>query len=98
MDHIRPYLQGHPHIRRARPKISVCLGQIIGRKAMKETTINIIDALRGQQAQLKRLLAQKVWISDAPRPELSEIEAQVIEVKRLLAELEKNIHDQLQRG
>jgi hypothetical protein len=53
---------------------------------MKETTINIIDALRGQQAQLKRLLAQKAWISDAPRPELSEIEAQVIEVKRLLAE------------
>ena len=39
---------------------------------MKETTINIIDGLRGQQAQLKRLLAQKVWISDAPRPELSE--------------------------
>ena len=65
---------------------------------MKETTISIIDALRGQQAQLKRLLAQKVWISDAPRPELSEIEAQVIEVKRLLAELEKNIQDQLQRG
>jgi hypothetical protein len=39
-----------------------------------------------------------VWISDAPTPELSEIEAQVIEVKRLLAELEKNIQDQLQRG
>ena len=67
-------------------------------QSMKETTISIIDALRGQQAQLKRLLAQKVWISDAPRPELSEIEAQVIEVKRLLAELEKNIQDQLQRG
>jgi hypothetical protein len=65
---------------------------------MKETTISIIDALRGQQAQLKRLLAQKVWISDAPRPELSEIEPQVIEIKRLIAELEKNIQDQLQRG
>ena len=64
---------------------------------MKETTISIIDALRGQQAQLK-LLAQKVWISDAPRPELSEIKAQVIEVKRLLAELEKNIQDQLPRA
>ena len=36
--------------------------------------------------------------SDAPGPELSEIEAQVIEVKRLLAELEKNIQDQLKRG
>jgi hypothetical protein len=56
---------------------------------MKEATINIINALRGQQAQLKRLLAQKAWINDAPRPELSEIEFQVIEVKCLLAELEK---------
>jgi hypothetical protein len=45
---------------------------------MRETTINIIDALRGQQEQLKRLLAQKVLISDAPRIDLSEIEAQVI--------------------
>jgi hypothetical protein len=72
--------------------------QRVRAQSMKETTISIIDALRGQQAQLKRLLAQKVWISDAPRPELSEIEAQVIEVKRLLAELEKNIQDQLQRG
>jgi hypothetical protein len=47
---------------------------------MRETTINIIDALRGQQEQLKRLLAQKVLISNAPRPDLSEIEAQVIEI------------------
>ena len=61
-------------------------------------TINIIDALRGQQEQLKRLLAQKVLISNAPRPDLSEIEAQVIEIKRLLAEFEKAIQDQLQRG
>jgi hypothetical protein len=65
---------------------------------MKETTINIIDALPEQQAQLKRLLAQKAWIGDAPRPELSEIESQVIEVKRLLAKLEREIQDQLQRG
>jgi len=47
---------------------------------MKETTINMIDALRGQQEQLKRLFAQKVLISDAPRLDLSEIEAQVIEI------------------
>ena len=65
--------------------------------SMRETTINIIDALRGQQEQLKRLLAQ-VLISNAPRPDLSEIEAQVIEIKRLLAEFEKAIQDQLQRG
>jgi hypothetical protein len=44
---------------------------------MAETIINIIDALRGQQEQLKRLLAQPVWISDAPKATLSEMEAQV---------------------
>jgi hypothetical protein len=65
---------------------------------MAETTINIIDALRGQEAQLRRLLAQKVLISEAPRPQLSEMEAQVAELKRLLNELEKVIQDQLKRG
>ena len=62
---------------------------------MVETSINIIDALRGQDAQLRRLLAQKVLISEAPRPQLSEIEAQVMELKRLLNELERVIQDQL---
>jgi Mg2+ and Co2+ transporter CorA len=65
---------------------------------MAETSINIIDALRGQEAQLRRLLAQKVLISEAPRPQLSEIEAQVMELKRLLNELEKVIQDQVKRG
>ena len=65
---------------------------------MAETTINIIDALRGQEVQLRRLLAQKVLISEAPRPQLSEMEAQVAELKRLLNELEKVIQDQLKRG
>ena len=65
---------------------------------MAETSINIIDALRGQEAQLRRLLAQKVLISEAPKPQLSEIEAQVMELKRLLNELEKVIQNQLKRG
>ena len=65
---------------------------------MAETSINIIDALRGQEAQLRRLLAQKGLISEATRPQLSEIEAQVMELKRLLNELEKVIQDQLKRG
>jgi Mg2+ and Co2+ transporter CorA len=65
---------------------------------MAETSINIIDALRGQEAQLRRLLAQKVLISEATRPQLSEIEAQVMELKRLLNELEKVIQDQIKRG
>jgi replicative DNA helicase len=63
-----------------------------------ETTINMIDALRGQQEQLKRLLKQKILISDAPKATLSEMEAQVTELQRLLTELEKAIQDQLQRG
>jgi hypothetical protein len=65
---------------------------------MAETIINIIDALRGQQEQLKRLLAQPVWISDAPTAKLSEMEAQVSEVKRLLAALERLIQEQMERG
>ena len=69
-----------------------------GPVSVAETTINMIDALQGQLAQLKRLLAQKMWISEAPKATLSEMEAQVIEVKRLLAELEKNIQDQLPRA
>ena len=70
----------------------------VGVTNMAETAINIIDALRGQQEQLKRLLAQPVWISDAPKATLSEMEAQVSEIKRLLTELEKLIQDQLERG
>jgi hypothetical protein len=60
---------------------------------MAETKINMVDALRGQQEQLKRLIAQKIWISDAPKATLSEMEAQVGELKRLLAQLEKDIQD-----
>jgi hypothetical protein len=65
---------------------------------MPETTINMVDALRGQQAQLRRLLAQKVLICDSPKTTLSEMQAQVTELQRLLAELEGAIQDHLQRG
>jgi len=44
---------------------------------MAEDRVNIVDALRGQQEQLKRLIAQKIWISDAPKATLSEIDAQL---------------------
>ena len=64
----------------------------------RESTINIIDALRGQQEQLKRLLTQKMWISDAPKARLAEMEAQINELKRLLAQLESDIQAQLRRG
>jgi hypothetical protein len=63
-----------------------------------ETAINVVDALRGQQEQLKRLTAQKIWISDASKPTLSEIEAELTELKRLIAQLESDILDQLKKG
>lgn len=61
-------------------------------------TVSIIDALRGQQAQLRRLLAQKVLIEEATKPDLHEIEAQIIELKRLLSELEVVILGHQKRG
>ena len=75
----------------------LCLGAH-GAQSMAETTINMIDALRGQQEQLKRLLMQKMWISDAPKVTLSEIDAQINEPKRLLEQLESDVQDQLRRG
>jgi hypothetical protein len=68
------------------------------RAKMAETRINMVDALRGQQDQLKRLIAQKMLISDAPKATLSEMEAQISELKRLLAQLETDIQDQLKRA
>jgi hypothetical protein len=70
----------------------------VQRTKMAETTINFVDALRGQQEQLKRLLKQKILISNAPKATLSEIEAQINELKRLLARLESDIQDQIRRG
>jgi hypothetical protein len=65
---------------------------------MPEDRVNIVDALRGQQEQLKRLTAQKMWISDAPKATLLEIKAQLGELKRLIAQLESNIRGQLKKG
>jgi ABC-type transporter Mla subunit MlaD len=62
---------------------------------MAETTINVVNALQGQQAQLKRLIAQKRWISDAPKAMLTEIDAQITQIQALLAELERDIQDQM---
>jgi hypothetical protein len=65
---------------------------------MAQDRVNIVDALRGQQEQLKRLIAQKIWVSDAPKATLSEIEAQLSELKRLLAQLQSDVQDQLKKG
>jgi hypothetical protein len=64
---------------------------------MTETTINVLNALQGQQAQLKRLIAQKMWISNAPKATLAEMNAQVAQIKALLDEIENDIRDQLKR-
>jgi hypothetical protein len=61
-----------------------------------ETKLNIVDALQGQQEQLKRLIAQKMWISNAPKSTLSEIKAQLGELKRLIVQLESD-RDQLKK-
>jgi len=65
---------------------------------MNETTINILDALMGQQAQLKRLIAQKMWISSAPKATLTEMAAQVAQIEALLAEIGHDIQEQLKRA
>lgn len=65
---------------------------------MAETNISVIDAIRGQQEQLKRLIAQKVWLSEASPATLSEISAQMTELKRLLDRLEADIQEQLKKG
>jgi hypothetical protein len=64
---------------------------------MAETTINVLNALQGQQAQLERLIAQKMWISDAPKATLTEMAAQVTQIEALLAEIGTDIQDQLKR-
>ena len=66
-------------------------------ESMPETRVNIVDALRGEQERLKRLIGQKMWISDAPKATLSEIKGQLGELKRLLGQLESEIRDQLKK-
>jgi hypothetical protein len=66
--------------------------------ATNDTTINIIDGLKGQHAQLRRLLAQRMWINEASKATLAELENQIAQIKTVLLELEKEIQDQLKRA
>jgi hypothetical protein len=68
-----------------------------GSSKMAETSINVTDALRGQQEQLKRLAAQRNWLSEAPETKLSEISAQITELKRLLDALQSEVEQRLAR-
>jgi hypothetical protein len=52
------------------------------------TTIDLVESLKQQQAQLERLLEAKVWISDAPKPTVEEMNVQVAQIKFLIQELD----------
>jgi hypothetical protein len=54
--------------------------------ATNETAINIIDGLKGQHAQLRRLLAQRMWIKEASKATLAELENQIAQIKTVLLE------------
>ena len=60
-----------------------------------QTTIDIVDALKGQHIQLRRLLAQRLWIGNASKDTLSEIDIQLTQIKSVLAELERVVRDRL---
>src|SRR3984893_17899986 len=60
-----------------------------------DTSINIVDGLKGQHVQLRRLLAQQSWIASACSDTLSEIDTQLTQIKSVLAELERVIAAQL---
>ena len=50
-----------------------------------QTTIDIVYALKGQYIQLRRLLAQRLWIGNASKDTLSEIDIQLTQIKSVLA-------------
>jgi hypothetical protein len=60
-----------------------------------DTSIDIVDGLKGQHVQLRRLLAQQSWIVSASRNTLSEIDTQLTQIKSVLAELERVVAAQL---
>src|SRR5438874_902479 len=60
-----------------------------------DTSINIVDSLKGQHVQLRRLLAQQSWIASASTDTLSEIDTQLAQIKSVLAELERIVGAQL---
>ena len=53
--------------------------------------------LKREDAQLRRLLAQRMWINEASKAALAELENQIAQIKTVLLELEKEIQDQLKR-
>jgi len=55
------------------------------------TKVDLLEALKEQRAQLERVLKAKVWISDAPKAAVEEMNAQVAQIKTLIQELDELI-------
>ncbi|HEX5509539.1 MAG TPA: hypothetical protein VFX37_13640 [Pseudolabrys sp.] len=55
------------------------------------TTVNLLEALQEQRAQLERLLEKKIWISEAPNATIEEMNIQVAQIKSLIEELDNLI-------
>jgi replicative DNA helicase len=52
------------------------------------TTVDLLEALKQQRARLERLLESKIWISDAPKATIEEMNAQVAQIKSLIQEID----------
>jgi hypothetical protein len=55
------------------------------------TTIDLVEALKEQRARLERLLQAEVWISDAPKATIEEMNVQVSQIKSLIQDLDSLI-------
>jgi hypothetical protein len=58
------------------------------------TTIDLLEALKQQRAQLERLLKAKIWISSAPKATIEDMKAQVVQIRSLIQELDDLIQAQ----
>ncbi|MFL6819659.1 MAG: hypothetical protein ACJ8EF_17150 [Bradyrhizobium sp.] len=61
-------------------------------EAKLSDTVELLAALKQQQAQLQQLLRQQLWVADAPKASLDKVVAQIIRTKRVLSDLEEVIN------
>jgi hypothetical protein len=52
------------------------------------TTPDLLAALKKQREQFERLLEKKIWISEAPKATVEEMNGQVAKLKSLIEELD----------
>jgi hypothetical protein len=53
--------------------------------------VDIVESLKAQCDQLRRLLDAKIWVSEAPKATAEEMAAQVAQLKSLTAQLDQLI-------